>query len=177
MVLKYICPEMDYTTSREWTKLLILAVSLLGCMSCTSDNPRTMAQPRTHVLRLKPGADLLAELQAFVDTNRLEAAWMVTCAGSLTDYRYRPANQSLPLAGSGHFEILSLTGTLSSRGSHLHVCLGDSTGRAFGGHLLEGCRVYTTAEVVMQSTDELRFRRAIDGTTPWKELHIDTVPE
>ena len=51
---------------------------------------------------------------------------------------------------TGKFEIVSLTGTLSAGGSHhLHVAIADSTGAVFGGHLLAGCVVRTTAEIVL----------------------------
>jgi predicted DNA-binding protein with PD1-like motif len=50
---------------------------------------------------------------------------------------------------TGKFEIVSLTGTLSVGCHHLHVAIADSTGAVFGGHLLPGCVVRTTAEIVL----------------------------
>ncbi len=97
---------------------------------------------------------------------------MVTCSGSLTDYHIRFANMPEGARDTGHFEIVSLAGTLSSEGSHLHLSVSDSTGKTIGGHLLEGCTVYTTAEIVIAASDEFVFSREEDGTTPWKELQI-----
>lgn len=128
---------------------------------------------QTYAIRLKPGADLKQSIQNFVKENKLQAAWIATCVGSLTDYSIRFANQPEPGKGNGHFEIVSLTGTLSENGSHIHMSISDSTGKTIGGHLMEGCRVYTTAEIVIQSTGELVFRREKDGTTPWEELQIE----
>jgi predicted DNA-binding protein with PD1-like motif len=54
----------------------------------------------------------------------------------------------------------------------LHLSVSDSTGKTIGGHLLEGCKIYTTAELVIASSDEFIFSREEDGTTPWKELQI-----
>jgi predicted DNA-binding protein with PD1-like motif len=127
---------------------------------------------KTHALRLKPGQDLKKELTAFVAREGIEAGWIVTCAGSLTEYTLRFANQPEGTKGNGHFEILSLTGTLSVAGSHLHLGLADSTGRAFGGHLMDGNIIYTTAEIIIEESDALEFRREKDGTTPWEELQI-----
>ena len=45
-------------------------------------------------------------------------------------------------------------------------------GQTIGGHLLEGCKVYTTVEVVIAATDKYVFKRENDGSTPWKELQI-----
>lgn len=104
--------------------------------------------------------------------NQIKAGWLVTCAGSLTDYNIRFANQPNGSSGNGHFEIVSLAGTVSVNGSHIHISISDSTGRTIGGHLLEGNMVYTTAEIILQETDELEFTREKDGTTPWEELQV-----
>ncbi len=126
-----------------------------------------------HAMRLKPGQDLKKSIQEFVVNHNIEAGWMVTCTGSLTHYQIRTANQSKAISDSGHFEIVSLTGTLSNNGSHMHIAISDSTGKTIGGHLMDGCIVYTTAEIVIQSSASLRFMRKKDGTTPWEELHIE----
>lgn len=41
-----------------------------------------------------------------------------------------------------------------------------------GGHLLYENMIYTTAEIILQSTTEWKFVRETDGTTPWPELQI-----
>jgi hypothetical protein len=50
---------------------------------------------------------------------------------------------------NGKFEIVSLSGTLSSSGHHVHMSIADCDGNVFGGHLMEGCLVRTTAEIVL----------------------------
>ena len=127
---------------------------------------------KSHAFRLKPGHDLKKEIEAYVQKNQIKAGWLVTCAGSLTDYNIRFANQPNGSSGNGHFEIVSLAGTVSVNGSHIHISISDSTGRTIGGHLLEGNMVYTTAEIILQETDELEFTREKDGTTPWEELQV-----
>ncbi|RYY38476.1 MAG: DNA-binding protein [Chitinophagaceae bacterium] len=143
-----------------------LLIGLLPLLSCHSK------MTKTHALRLRPGADLRTELQAFANKEGIEAGWIATCAGSLTHYNIRFANQQQGSSGSGHFEIVSLTGTLSKNGSHIHLSIADSTGRCIGGHLLEGNRIYTTAEIVIQEDPSLVFTREKDGTTPWEELQV-----
>ncbi|RYZ29675.1 MAG: DNA-binding protein [Chitinophagaceae bacterium] len=127
---------------------------------------------KTHALRLKPGADLKKEIEAFVKANKIEAGWIATCVGSLTQYNIRFANQPNGSRSAGHFEIVSLTGTVSANGSHIHISVSDSTGKTTGGHLLNENIVYTTAEIVLQEDDSYRFTRENDGTTPWEELQI-----
>jgi len=125
-----------------------------------------------HVLRLTPGQDLRVSLNNFVKQHDIRAGWIVTCAGSLTDYSLRYANQQQAATGKGHFEIVSLTGTLSVNGSHLHMSIADSTGTTIGGHLLDGNTIYTTAEIVIGTSNVLEFTREKDGTTPWEELQV-----
>ncbi|WP_207896650.1 PPC domain-containing DNA-binding protein [Flaviaesturariibacter flavus] len=147
-------------------KCFLFIAALLPLLSCRQ------AMNKTHALRLRPGADLRKELQAFANQHNIEAGWIATCAGSLTRYNIRFANQPEGSTGEGHFEIVSLSGTLSKNGSHLHIAVSDSTGRTIGGHLLENNIIYTTAEIVLQEDTELQFTREKDGTTPWEELQV-----
>ena len=132
-----------------------------------------MQYDMVHAIRLKPGDDLRISIQKYVDANGIKAGWINTCAGSLTNYNIRFANQPEGNKASGHFEIVSLTGTLSVNGSHIHISVSDSTGKTIGGHLLEGCIIYTTAEIIIGESGEMIFKRANDGTTPWDELQIE----
>ena len=132
-----------------------------------------MPQTHSYAIRLKPGEDLKKSIQKFVDANNIEAGWIASCAGSLTDYQIRFANVAEGSRASGHFEIASLSGTLSTNGSHIHISVSDGTGQTVGGHLMDECTVYTTAEIVIQSASNLRFTRENDGTTKWKELQIE----
>ena len=126
----------------------------------------------TYAFRLKPGEDLKEAIEKEVKEKGIKAGWVATCAGSLTEYSIRFANQQAAAAGIGHFEIVSLTGTVSVNGLHLHISISDSTGQTTGGHLMKGCKIYTTAEIILQATDKYEFAREKDGTTPWEELQV-----
>ena len=141
---------------------------LLTLLSCQSPVPDTTIHP----LRLLPGQDLKQAIQTYVDEQNIEAGYLVTCVGSLTDWQLRMANQEGATGGSGHFEIVSLVGTVSTNGSHLHLSVADSLGRVTGGHLLEGNIIYTTAELVIGESHRHVFRREVDGSTPWPELRV-----
>lgn len=132
-----------------------------------------MAATKVYAFRLKPGQDLKASIQQLVQDKQIKAGWIGTCVGSLTQYTIRFANQPNGSSDSGHFEIVSLTGTVSVNGSHLHISVSDSTGKTIGGHLMEGCKIYTTAEIVIHSSDDFIFKREKDGTTPWEELQVE----
>ncbi|CCH53937.1 protein of unknown function DUF296 [Fibrisoma limi BUZ 3] len=155
--------------------LLILASYLLFMSDVNAQfSPPTSAQSpmQTYSFRLRPGQDLKQELEGIVRRQRIEAGAVVTCVGSLTDVTLRLANQEGSSVWHGHFEIVSLVGTLSTNGSHLHLSVSDSTGRTLGGHLLDGCRIYTTAELVIGFMPELVYVREPDPTFGYKELVV-----
>ncbi len=120
--------------------------------------------------RLRPGQDLKDGIEQVVKNGRIEAGAMLTCVGSLTDVVLRLANQDSGTTYQGHFEIVSLVGTLSTNGSHLHLSISDSTGRTLGGHLLAGCKIYTTAEIVIGVMPGLTYTREPDPAFGYREL-------
>ena len=67
-------------------------------------------------------------------------------------------------------EILSLVGTISIHGKHLHISLGDATGKCIGGHLVGDATVFTTAEIVIAELGDVTFHRTFDHRTGFKEL-------
>lgn len=127
-----------------------------------------------HSLRLRPHQDLKAELDNWALAHGVEAACVLTCVGSLRRAVLRYADQPEGTELAGRFEIVALTGTLSRHGSHYHIALADGNGRTVGGHLLEGCRIYTTAEIVLGVLPGVRFLRVPDASTGYDELYITT---
>jgi len=151
---------------------LLLALPALLTACAGAPPATTLRMPTVHAFRLLPGQDLQAGIQSFVTDHGIEAGWTATGVGSLTDYTLRFADRPDGSSGNGRFEIVALSGTVSIHGSHLHLAISDRDGHTIGGHLLPGCRVYTTAEIVIVESPEHRFTRAVDGSTPWAELQI-----
>lgn len=127
---------------------------------------------KTHTLRLHPHQDLKVQLDTFAQTHNLEAACILTCVGSLRRAVLRYANQEQSTQLDDKFEIVSLTGTFSKYGSHYHISISDGEGRTTGAHLLEGCLIYTTAEIVIGELTDVSFLREIDSATGYDELYI-----
>ena len=127
-----------------------------------------------HVLRLSPGDDLRASLEAaFAQLSlqhRIAAACIVSAVGSLSHAVLRYADKSGGSEVSGPLELLMLSGTLSTDGAHLHGSVADSQGAVKGGHILPGCIVRTTAEVVIALLPGWEFRRELDVATGFREL-------
>lgn len=123
-------------------------------------------------LRLKPNQDLRQALKTFAIEQDIKAGFLITAIGSLQQATIRFANQSENTVLQGKFEILSINGTLANTGVHLHICIADQSGLTIGGHLSDGCIIYTTAEIVIGTSEEFAFERAVDGQTGYKELEI-----
>lgn len=77
----------------------------------------------------------------------------------------------LHTGADARFEVLSLVGTLSPEGLHLHASLGDESGAVSGGHLVRAT-VHTTAEIVVGVARSLTFSRKMDPGTGFKELVV-----
>ncbi|WP_411870243.1 PPC domain-containing DNA-binding protein [Vulcanococcus limneticus] len=123
-------------------------------------------------LRLQPGEDLRLALQAWMGQQHEQAGCVISAVGSLSVAQLRFAGAAEATTIRGDLEILSLAGTLSPDGAHLHTALADSSGAVVGGHLGVGSLVRTTAELVLGLLPEWQFRRQLDPTTGYAELQI-----
>lgn len=104
-----------------------------------------MATEKIYAFRLKPGEDLRNAIDAMVKEKNISAGWIITCTGSLSECKIRFADRQEGTIGLGHFEIVSLVGTVSING---------------------------TAEIVLGATSAYEFARVRDDQTGWNELEI-----
>lgn len=123
-------------------------------------------------VRLSPGQDLKSEIDALTLQHDWPAAIILSAVGSLTEAPIRFANRDEVRVVKGHLEILTLSGTLSRDGSHLHLCVADGTGKVCGGHLKEGAIVFTTAELVIGILNQWEFSRETCEQTGFLELVV-----
>jgi predicted DNA-binding protein with PD1-like motif len=123
-------------------------------------------------LRLSPGHDLRRELDAWINRQAEQAACVISAVGSLSEVRLRFGGAEQASVVQGELEILSLAGTLSPDGAHLHIAIADQNGTVIGGHLCPGSLVRTTAELVLGLLPDWHFRRELDPATGCAELTI-----
>ena len=128
-------------------------------------------------LRLPPGADLRRALEVWMGEQQEQAGCQIRAVGSLSLAQLRLAGATQATAIHGELEILSLSGTLSPDGSHLHIAIADSSGTVIGGHLCAGSLVRTTAELVIGLLPEWQFSRKLDLASGYAELQIKAQPE
>ena len=127
---------------------------------------------QTLPLRLEPGLDLRRELERIASTLPERAAFVVCGIGSLTEARLRMAGADGATSIDGPLELVALSGSLTPEGAHLHAAVSDASGRVHGGHVLHGCRVRTTAEILLARLPGWRLWREHDPASGYPELRI-----
>ncbi|ATG17258.1 DUF296 domain-containing protein [Providencia alcalifaciens] len=132
----------------------------------------TYSNARFIALRLRPGDDVILTLQQQVKHHQLQAAFIAGCVGSLTDVALRFAGQEDTHLTSGKFEIVSLIGTLDAQGEHLHLAVSDENGHMRGGHMMPGCTVRTTLELIIGELENNTFTREHCTLSGYEELVI-----
>ena len=123
--------------------------------------------------------DVRKELEHYCQLKNIQAGCIITAVGSLQKAKIRLAssvqtntNEVAELTEE-RFEIVSMTGTLSAKnGMHVHIAVADANGEVCGGHLLEGCEVFTTCEIVLGECKRFAFERHDDVNTGHKELVV-----
>jgi predicted DNA-binding protein with PD1-like motif len=123
-------------------------------------------------LRIPAQADLRDTLSGLPARHAVDAAFVLQGIGSLSVARIRYAGAPDFTELRGDLEILSLGGSLSPDGPHLHIAVSDAAGRVTGGHMGPGCVVRTTAEVMVMLLPGHRFSREHDPATGFKELFV-----
>lgn len=141
-------------------------------------------------IRLGPGCDLMKSLEEIVKRENIPSGLILSGAGSLSQvtlrntrffpdefpvmdrYRiYTPKKEPL--------ELLSLSGNISRKDGEIHfhchitVSSGLDDGRAYGGHLIEGCEIFSFCEVIIAEITGLEMERNIDPETGALELYFE----
>ena len=122
--------------------------------------------------RLQRGDDLKLSIEKYVEENNIRAAIIVSCVGCLYKSVIRNAGGIETITLDKNVEIVSVTGTLSLDGCHIHIAVADEDLKTYGGHLKDGCLVNTTAEIVLLELSNYEFKREMDTKTGYKELLI-----
>lgn len=151
----------------------MLLIAICGITSAQTG----MSTQTIQALRVNPGDDLKVKIADFVKERKIKAGYIVTCVGSLKQATLRLSNRNETQTWKETFEIVSLTGTLSPDGNHLHMSIADKDGKVIGGHMMDGCIIYTTAEIIIGEANDLVFTRERDSVTTYKELKISTRTE
>jgi predicted DNA-binding protein with PD1-like motif len=138
---------------------------------------------QAHACRLNPGEDLVPALEnaavEAMSASQCSSAFVMSAVGSLDGVTLRMANASRTDGSASNdimqweerFEIVSLVGTFSSSGKHLHMSVSDANGNVRGGHLMSG-KIFTTLELVLGTIQNVSFKREMDPATGYRELVV-----
>ncbi|OHT01053.1 DNA-binding protein [Tritrichomonas foetus] len=128
--------------------------------------------------RLLPGMDLYESIVQEATKNGPASHSIVTCVGSLKQCKVRLAGATADSQSTrifpGPLEIVSLVGTIAQDRAHIHISVSDKEGNVFGGHLMPGSTIETTAEVVLANLRKagITLTREMDPSTGFRELCV-----
>ena len=131
---------------------------------------------KQHGFRLHRGSDLFESIQAYCQEHQIKAGYAAACVGCVTKATIRSADGVTTHTLEERLEIVSLTGTISEKRCHLHISFSREDLSVIGGHLMPGCIVNTTAEVVLCELDGISFGKVYDPETGYNELEITAIP-
>ncbi len=124
---------------------------------------------RTIFARFFEGEDLLEIIASTAKKSNVNSGFFLLIGtlkkavlGFYRDGKYVPIEKNGPL------EIVSCMGNISVKEKaelvvHGHIVVSDDRGNAFGGHVLPGCSVDATAELVLVEIDSGTLRREFDA--------------
>lgn len=127
---------------------------------------------KTYALRLKKGDKLKESILDVCIKEKIKAGVVISSVGSLDKAYIRGATGEVVKEFNMPLEIISLNGTVSYERIHLHISVSDKDYNVYGGHLMNGCIVNTTVELVILVLDNYQFASEFDESTGYNEIKI-----
>lgn len=129
------------------------------------------------MIRLMPGEDILVGISDYCYKHDIEGGYVATCVGSLSQVCFRKGYTRTRLTLKGPFEIVSMVGTVSKGGLHIHASVSDDDFKVRGGHLVTDTLVQSTAEIVIVELENYELSRSKDLGSSYKTLKITEIRE
>ena len=130
---------------------------------------------KTYAVRLRRGSDLLEFIKEFCIQNNIKAGVLLSGVGCVTKGRIRNAGGVKIIDIEEPMEIVSLMGTVSEKRCHLHVSFAKEDLSVLGGHLVAGCIINTTCELVIGELENYVYDVEFDEETGYNELVMQCV--
>lgn len=125
---------------------------------------------KTVCRRLHRGDDLLLSIRTLCEREKIDAAVVLSAVGCVSRAVLRDAGGVNLRSVDEPCEIVSLNGTASRTRCHLHLALSREDLSTIGGHMMSGCIVNTTCELVLGVLEHMRFDVEQDAQTGYDEL-------
>lgn len=140
------------------------------------------------VMRLPPGSDLYRSIEEAARRYKIDSGLILGGAASLRNAVLRNLGKfpEFPITDDDRrffkleapLEMLSISGNISMQKgrtwihAHIVVSSGTEEGRCYGGHLVEGCEVLSTAEIALAKLAGIELLRLGDPETLGPELFV-----
>lgn len=125
---------------------------------------------KTYAVRLRRGADLLESIEKLCTENAIKAGVLLSAVGCVSRGRVRDAGGVNIVDIAEPMEIVSLMGTVSHKRCHLHVSFSKEDLSVVGGHLVTGCIINTTCELIIGELENCVYDVEFDEETGYDEL-------
>lgn len=125
---------------------------------------------KTVCRRLHRGDDLLLSIRTLCEREKIDAAVVLSAVGCVSRAVLRDAGGVNLRSVDEPCEIVSLNGTASRTRCHLHLALSREDLSTIGGHMMPGCIINTTCELVLGVLEHMRFDVEQDAQTGYDEL-------
>ena len=125
---------------------------------------------KIHSVRLHRGDDLLNSIKMLAKEKQIKAGVVLSAVGCVLKARLRDASGVTIREVEEHCEIVSLNGTVSEARCHLHLALSKEDLSTIGGHMVEGCIINTTCELVVAEVLGQEIDVEFDEKTGYHEL-------
>ena len=99
-------------------------------------------------LKLAPGSDLRLSLEELAQRDGI-SGFVLGVVGNLTKASFQCPGQAEPTVLEGDLEVITLNGTFSPEGVHLHLSLSDGACQVWGGHLEPGTVVQKGVDLLI----------------------------
>ena len=122
-------------------------------------------------LKLAPGSDLRLSLEELAQRDGI-SGFVVGVVGNLTKASFQCPGQAEPTVLEGDLEVITLNGTFSPEGVHLHLSLSDGACQVWGGHLEPGTIVQKGVDLLIGVLEQREGRPARQTAAPRIEIAV-----
>ncbi|MED5321086.1 MAG: DUF296 domain-containing protein [Cyanobacteriota bacterium] len=122
-------------------------------------------------LKLAPGSDLRLSLEELSQRDGI-SGFVLGVVGNLTKASFQCPGQAEPTVLEGDLEVITLNGTFSPEGVHLHLSLSDGACQVWGGHLEPGTFVQKGVDLLVGVLEQREGRPARQTAAPRIEIAV-----
>ena len=122
-------------------------------------------------LKLAPGSDLRLSLEELAQRDGI-SGFVLGVVGNLTKVSFKCPGQAEPTVLEGDLEVITLNGTFSPEGVHLHLSLSEGACQVWGGHLEPGTIVQKGVDLLIGVLEQREGRPARQTAAPRIEIAV-----